>query len=62
MYYMNTVMLRLMLKRFMDLQCIIIDVHIGCVSLDSTNPGLARSIPRFSGLSDETLNRSPIFV
>ena len=28
----------------------------------SSNPGIARSIPRFSGLSDETLNRGPVSV
>ena len=28
----------------------------------TTNPGVARSIPRFSGLSDETLNRGPVSV
>ena len=28
----------------------------------TTNPGIARSISRFSGLSDETLNRGPASV
>ena len=26
----------------------------------NTNPGLAKSNPRYSGLSDETLNRGPV--
>ena len=28
----------------------------------TTNPGSARSIPRFSDLSNETLNREPVFI
>ena len=29
---------------------------------NTSDPGIARSIPRFSGLSDETLNRGPVSV